>query len=841
MNVYVSITSIFQNQTILISTLKSILKQTYKPTKCFIYLSEEPYLKDLGFKNKELSNDLNKLIQENNIFEIKWCKNDGPYRKLLPLLKEKWEEDCLIITIDDDTEYDKDLIRNYVNDYNIHKYNLNSNIVIYKNDKTLEKGIDECIKKEFLKLELIKCVSNKFEKNINFFQTYVYRRRKSNCLITLNIGNRPYLNYTKELMEIYSKRINCDFKIITNYNTKLNIEVGRNNNKSYLYKSLVINEYLNYYDKVLLIDDTCCINKKTPDIFELTSDDNISGVIDGNDTTIQYDKNFIFKIKNFKILGDKYINTGVICVPKKFSYLFNEENIVKNKELFLSSFVDQCYINYIIQYNNININLLPIEYNNIFLTSRDLNDNINFKDINYEYILKKFIMHGTGYYKEDFRINYIKNICNLFKMNENFNILIITNKGFLNFTYNFLKNVENLGLKYNIIIACLDEECYKELGKINLSSNFTLAPYFEDKLKDFKTCGTLDYKKLVFKKLDIYYDILDKYLDKDIIYIDLDIYLFKDPIPHLLNYTKNKINYDIYFQCDEVVKVCVSCKPCSGFMYIRNNESTRKLFKWKSICSEQEAYTFSGNQGYLRKYMDKIIKWTTLPSALYPNGSFIDDIPKDALILHYNFIIGETQKIFNMIKNDHWLIDFDYKYMEDLCRFILSNQMTLKEYVKICEVIKVKTPCNILVYGLGNDSFLYHFLNKNGYTFFIENDKEWINKIGKKYSYLNYGYFNFPTTVENSLKTKFNSDVKTPYIKDKEWDIIIIDGPPGYEKNKPGREIPIKEAAEYFNSSSKSVDVFIHDVNRVLESSACNKFFKNNKPVNYDISFHYSK
>ena len=48
-------------------------------------------------------------------------KNEGPYRKLIPLLKEKWEEDCIIITIDDDTIYDKRLIENMVNDYN--KYN----------------------------------------------------------------------------------------------------------------------------------------------------------------------------------------------------------------------------------------------------------------------------------------------------------------------------------------------------------------------------------------------------------------------------------------------------------------------------------------------------------------------------------------------------------------------------------------------------------------------------------------------------------------------------------------------------------------------------------------------
>ena len=51
------------------------------------------------------------------MIELKWTKNIGSYRKLLPLLKDKWNEDCIIITIDDDTEYHKDLINNLVTDY----------------------------------------------------------------------------------------------------------------------------------------------------------------------------------------------------------------------------------------------------------------------------------------------------------------------------------------------------------------------------------------------------------------------------------------------------------------------------------------------------------------------------------------------------------------------------------------------------------------------------------------------------------------------------------------------------------------------------------------------------
>jgi len=121
MNIYVSLTSIYQRQNKLLKTLKSIKEQVLQPKKCYIFLSVEPYLLDLGFKNKELNKELKEFIDQNKIFEIRWCENIGPYRKLLPLLKEKWNEDCLILTFDDDIYYHPNLILQSVNDYNREK------------------------------------------------------------------------------------------------------------------------------------------------------------------------------------------------------------------------------------------------------------------------------------------------------------------------------------------------------------------------------------------------------------------------------------------------------------------------------------------------------------------------------------------------------------------------------------------------------------------------------------------------------------------------------------------------------------------------------------------------
>lgn len=113
--VYVSLTSIKQNENILLKTLESIIKQTLVPTKIFIYLSTEPYLLDNGFSDKIICHELNIFLEKYDFIKLRWTPNIGPYRKLIPLIYEKWDEDCLIVTLDDDTVYTPNLLADMIN------------------------------------------------------------------------------------------------------------------------------------------------------------------------------------------------------------------------------------------------------------------------------------------------------------------------------------------------------------------------------------------------------------------------------------------------------------------------------------------------------------------------------------------------------------------------------------------------------------------------------------------------------------------------------------------------------------------------------------------------------
>ena len=113
--VYVSLTTIHDRISAVHETILSILAQDYPVEGIHLYISKEPYLIDKGIT--EIPTDLQLVQDIDSRLHIHFTENIGPYRKLLPLLREKWKTDCLILTVDDDKIYDKDLISTMVNQY----------------------------------------------------------------------------------------------------------------------------------------------------------------------------------------------------------------------------------------------------------------------------------------------------------------------------------------------------------------------------------------------------------------------------------------------------------------------------------------------------------------------------------------------------------------------------------------------------------------------------------------------------------------------------------------------------------------------------------------------------
>ena len=147
----------------------------------------------------------------------------------------------------------------------------------------------------------------------------------------------------------------------------------------------------------------------------------------------------------------------------------------------------------------------------------------------------------------------------------------------------------------------------------------------------------------------------------------------------------------------------------------------------------------------------------------------------------------------------------------------------------IRSVIKhTKEGMKTLVFGLGYDSKMWYALNPN--TYFIEDNQTYID-------------MNKDIPEENIIKYKYNTKVKlTRDLTDDEiakftvpeklmklapFDIIIIDGPNGYNKEKPGRLIPYYWSAKLLSKPGSFI--FLDDVKRPLEEYLVAKYFSKNK------------
>lgn len=262
-----------------------------------------------------------------------------------------------------------------------------------------------------------------------------------NAIISLSLGDRPFLKYTFASIKEYADKIGVDFHTVTDYDIDekyKNIHVGRNGNLSYIIKLLVIRDYLKKYDRILFLDDTCVVNSDCPDLFKIVPSDFIGAHNEGVLEWISAAKSTInlFNASGFKnnfLTKHDYINTGVILLPKKYINIFSEDFIIKHGNLgyFNNNWPQQTYLNYIFILNKLPVFYLPYhfnkmtvhEYNNEIInytnyTNEQLYKLTQYKD--FEFLTKEnikpgninhaFIWHITSFWKPEARYKLIKKL-----------------------------------------------------------------------------------------------------------------------------------------------------------------------------------------------------------------------------------------------------------------------------------------------------------------------------------------------------------------------------------------------------------------------------------------------
>lgn len=186
--------------------------------------------------------------------------------------------------------------------------------------------------------------------------------------------------------------------------------------------------------------------------------------------------------------------------------------------------------------------------------------------------------------------------------------------------------------------------------------------------------------------------------------------------------------------------------------------------------------------------------------------------------------------------------------LETILHYTTSNitpQQTMKEISVTSRVLLKRSPCNFLVFGLGHDSLMWTALNHGGRTIFLEEDKSWIETIQKQFPQLESYHVQYDTKLTQadellelgrSTECRVVGDVRASGCKlalkklpdlvyEMEWDLIMVDAPTGWIPEAPGRMGAIYTAGMIARGrSSGETDVFVHDVDRIVEDKFSKEF-----------------
>ena len=218
--------------------------------------------------------------------------------------------------------------------------------------------------------------------------------------------------------------------------------------------------------------------------------------------------------------------------------------------------------------------------------------------------------------------------------NLDFPIITITSKWYSEYTLNMLASIKKVGLADNVTTFCLDQDSFKEI-----SSNGFLAKSIDTSYEITKKpthYGTKELNRFMFYKMQIIRNELIK--NKFILYTDGDV-VFKKNIIDLID---RKRNFEILAIKDFDVSNPNKVSICAGFMMVKSNLKTRRLFNPNTIAKNN----FNIQDQEIINSKKRWINYEFLDEKLYSNGSYFTNNSKkiDPVVVHFNYIVGEDKK-----------------------------------------------------------------------------------------------------------------------------------------------------------------------------------------------------
>lgn len=217
--------------------------------------------------------------------------------------------------------------------------------------------------------------------------------------------------------------------------------------------------------------------------------------------------------------------------------------------------------------------------------------------------------------------------------------ITLSNLGYVDLTRNCYKTLENVGCIHSLKCYCIDEESEKILKETHSIANVFSVPNLKFGFKHMPKFRDENWNKVVINKFNIIFDNL--LTSEYVLFTDGDIVYEKNGFVEFCLDKIQKDGADILIQNDGDHDSSRN-NLCTGFMFIKSNETTRNFFDPSKINIQ----TFRCDQIHINHNKHKL-HLSVLPLHLFPNGGYYKSHQSsidEPFLIHFNWCGGD-QKI----------------------------------------------------------------------------------------------------------------------------------------------------------------------------------------------------
>ena len=226
-------------------------------------------------------------------------------------------------------------------------------------------------------------------------------------------------------------------------------------------------------------------------------------------------------------------------------------------------------------------------------------------------------------------------------------LITITNSSYLNITRNCIKSIDRINIKCPIKIFTIDETCYNTLKNEKYEDVESLGDICKVNSKwSDSNWSLVTMQKIVAIRKQLDFSDIVIYIDGDIVVQDSRFitYCYEKLM-------KNK-DLDMLAQC-EWKGVKNANEICSGFLAVKSNEKTKKMF---DIDTSKK---YPHDQHFVNSKRN-MVKYELLPIELYPNGKYYyeerNNTKTSPYLINFNFVMIHD-KINKMRSLNKWFLN----------------------------------------------------------------------------------------------------------------------------------------------------------------------------------------